>query len=57
MWLYYYFFVKYIEYIAVRILVVERLAGQRKSSNTHGQAILKPEFDGQVMANRARSRK
>ena len=57
MWIYYYSFVKYIEYIAVRIVVVERRAGQRKSSNTRGQAMVKREFNGQVMANGARSRK
>ena len=57
MWIYYYSFVKQIEYIAVRITVVERREGQRKSSNTCGQAMDQREFDGQVMVNGTRSRK
>ena len=39
------------------IVVVERRAGQRRSSTTRGQAMLKREFDGQVLVNGARSRK
>ena len=41
------------EYIAVRIVVVERRAG-KGSQATHA---VKQEFDGQVMVNGERSRK
>ena len=57
MWIDYYSFVKFIEYIGVKIVVVERRTGQRQSSNIHGQVIVKREFDGEVMVNGAWSSK
>ena len=57
MWIDYYSFVKFIEYIGVKIVVVERQTGQRQSSNIHGQVIVKREFDGEVMVNGAWSSK